>query len=149
MATLRQIEDFIAAQPIALAGVSRNPKKFGYVAFKELKEKGLDIIPVNPSADEILGTRVYPDINSLPGNTKGIIVMTRKDQTGEVVKTALARGIKNIWIQQMSETKEAIADAKDNGANLISGQCILMYYKPNGFHKFHGAIKKFFGGYPK
>ena len=149
MATLKQIEDFIASQPIALAGVSRNPRKFGHVAFKELKQKGLDIIPVNPSATEILGTKVYPDITSLPGNTGGLIVMTKKDQTGEVVKAAISRGIKNIWIQQNSETKEAIAQANESGVNLISGECILMYYKPNGFHKFHGALKKFFGGFPK
>jgi predicted CoA-binding protein len=55
MASLKQIEDFIASQPIAMAGVSRNPKKFGYMAFKELREKGLIVIPVNPSAAEILG----------------------------------------------------------------------------------------------
>ena len=25
----------------------------------------------------------------------------------------------------------------------------MMYYKPSGIHKFHGRLKKFFGGYPK
>ncbi len=50
-----------------MAGVSRNPKKFGFAAFKELKEKGMNIIPVNPYADEIHGSKVYHDIKSLPG----------------------------------------------------------------------------------
>ncbi len=53
MVKLQQIQDFIASQPIAMAGVSRNPKKFGFAAFRELKEKGMDIIPVNPHATEI------------------------------------------------------------------------------------------------
>ena len=36
MSTLKQINEFLDSQPIALVGVSRNPKKFGYTAFKEL-----------------------------------------------------------------------------------------------------------------
>ena len=51
MTTLKQINEFLDSQPIALVGVSRNPKKFGYAVFKELKEKGMKIIPVNPVAD--------------------------------------------------------------------------------------------------
>ena len=47
-----------------MVGVSRNPKKFGYAAFKELKEKGMKIIPVNPEADEILGEKSYSNVNS-------------------------------------------------------------------------------------
>ncbi len=39
MATLKQIKEFLDSEPIAMVGVSRNPKKFGYAAFKELKGK--------------------------------------------------------------------------------------------------------------
>jgi len=34
MNTLKQINQFLDSQPIALVGVSRNPKKFGYAAYK-------------------------------------------------------------------------------------------------------------------
>ena len=57
MNSLKQINQFLDNQPIAMAGVSRNPKKFGYTAFKELKGKGMKIIPVNPEADEIMGEK--------------------------------------------------------------------------------------------
>ena len=79
MATLRQIEEFLGSEPIAMAGVSRNPKKFGFVAFRELKEKGMNIIPVNPHAEEIHGSKVYHDIKSLPDDVRALIVMTGKD----------------------------------------------------------------------
>lgn len=149
MTTLKQINEFIDSQPIALVGVSRNPKKFGYTAFKELKEKGMKIIPVNPQASEIFGEKVYPDVSSLPSEVKGVIVMTKKDQTAEVVKEAKAKGIKQIWIQQMADTKEAMDELNDSDINYITGECILMHYKPHSIHKFHGAIKKFFGRFPK
>lgn len=149
MTTLKQIEDFIASGPVAMVGVSRNPKKFGQAAFKELKDKGLDVIPVNPAASEILGIKAYPNVNSLPDEVKGIIIMTKKDQTAGVVKDARAKGIKNIWIQQMADSKEAMKELEGSDINYISGECILMHYKPHGFHKFHRGLNKFFGRYPK
>jgi len=149
MASLNQIESFIASEPVAVVGVSRNPKKFGYTAFKELKEKGLKVIPVNPSATEILGTKSYPDVTSLPSEVGGVIILTKKEETARIVRDARAKGIKNIWIQQYSDSKEAIKELEGSDINYITGECILMFYKPHSIHKFHRAILKFFGKYPK
>jgi predicted CoA-binding protein len=149
MKSLKQIETFLASTPIALAGVSRNPKKFGQMAFKELKGKGLDIIPVNPAASEILGVKAYPDVRSLPAEVKGIIIMTNKKETASVVIEAKEKGIKNIWIQQSSDTPEAIRELEGTDINSIAGECILMHYKPDSFHKFHRSINKLFGIFPK
>jgi uncharacterized protein len=149
MVTQKQIDEFIASEPIAMVGVSRNPKKFGFTAFRELKEKGMNIVPVNPKAAEIHGVKVYPDIKSLPAEVKGLLVMTQKSATAGLVREAREKGIKHIWIQQMSESQEALKELESSGINYISGQCILMYYKPHGIHKFHGRLKKFFGRWPK
>ncbi|HOB82859.1 MAG TPA: CoA-binding protein [Bacteroidales bacterium] len=86
MVTLKQIEEFIALEPVAMAGVSRNPKKFGFAAFRELKEKGMNIIPVNPNATEIHGVKVFPDIKSLPENVKSLIIMTSRQKTAGIRK---------------------------------------------------------------
>ncbi|MFA5819478.1 MAG: CoA-binding protein [Bacteroidales bacterium] len=149
MTTLKQINEFIDSQPIAIVGVSRNPKKFGYTAFKELKEKGMDIIPVNPEADEIMGEKSYRNVKELPSDVKGIIVLTKKDKTASVVREAKEKGIKQIWIQQMADSKEALDELKGSDINYITGECILMHYKPHSVHKFHGSLKKFFGRFPK
>jgi predicted CoA-binding protein len=149
MTTLKQINDFIESQPIALVGVSRNPKKFGYTAFKELKQKGMNILPVNPEADEIMGEKSYKSVNLLPDDVRGIIIMTKKDKTASVIREAKEKGIKHIWIQQMADSEEALEALKDTDINYITGECILMYYKPHSFHKFHAGILKFFRRYPK
>jgi len=149
MTSLKQISEFLDSQPIALVGVSRNPKKFGYSAFKELKKKGMNIIPVNPEADEIMGEKSYPNVKELPSDVKGIIILTKKDKTASVVRDAKEKGIKHIWIQQMADSKEALDELKGSGINYITGECILMYYKPHSIHKFHRSFKKFFGRFPK
>jgi predicted CoA-binding protein len=149
MVKLKQIEDFLASEPIALVGASRNPKKFGFMAFKELKEKGMNVIPVNPHASEIHQVKAFPDVKSLPPDVRGLIIMTKKEQTAGVVREAKARGFKHIWIQQSSESKEALQELEGTDINFITGQCILMHYKPNSIHKFHRALNRFFGRYPK
>jgi predicted CoA-binding protein len=149
MATLKQIEEFFGSEPIAMAGVSRNPKKFGFAAFKELKEKGLNVIPVNPNAEEIHGAKVYHDIKSLPDNVRGLIVMTGKDQTAGVIREAKEKGIKQIWVQQSAESKDAMKELEGSGINYVTKECILMHYKPHSIHKFHAAIRKFFRSFPK
>ena len=149
MASLNQIEKFIASEPVAVVGVSRNPKKFGYAAFKELKEKGLKVIPVNPSSEEILGVKSYPNVSALPPDVGGVIILTKKDQTAGIVRETRVKGIKNIWIQQNSDTKEAIKELEGSDINYITGKCILMFYKPHSIHKFHRAIVKLFGRFPK
>ena len=149
MTTLKQINEFLDSQPIALVGVSRNPKKFGFTAFKELKDKGMNIIPVNPLADEIMGEKSYRNVKMLPPEVRSIIVFTKKNQTASVIRDAKEKGIKQIWIQQMADSKEALDELKDSGINFIAGECILMHYKPNSIHKFHGSLKKFFGRFPK
>jgi predicted CoA-binding protein len=85
MVALKQIKEFLASEPIAMVGVSRDPKKFGFAAFRELKEKGMNIIPVNPYAEEIHGTKVYHDLKSLPPGVGGLIIVTPKAVTAAVV----------------------------------------------------------------
>ena len=149
MVTLKQVDEFLGSGPIAMAGVSRNPKKFGFAAFKELKEKGMNVIPINPYADEIHGSKVYHDIKSLPSDVKGLIVMTNKGQTAGVIREAKEKGIKQIWIQQMAESKEALKELEGSGINYITKECILMHYKPSSIHKFHSAINKLFRRFPR
>jgi predicted CoA-binding protein len=149
MVTQQQITNFLANKPIAMAGVSRNKKKFGYTAFKELREKGLELIPINPNAEEIDGLKAYPSVSDIPDGIHALLIVTKKEQTASVVRSAREKGIKHIWIQQMSETPEALAEVNGADINLISKQCILMHHSPNGVHKFHRNIKKFFGRFPK
>lgn len=146
---MKQIEEFLASETLALAGVSRNPGKFGAAAFKELRAKGMNLVPVNPHAEKIMGIDVYHDVKSLPEDVRGLIIMTRKDQTAGIVRDAREKGIKQIWIQQMAGSREAMDELEGSDINCITGECILMHYKPSGVHRFHKKLRRFFGLFPK
>jgi uncharacterized protein len=151
MITRKQVDEFYQQPAIALVGVSRNPKKFGYQVFKTMADKKkYTLYPVNPNTDEIDGQKCYRDIASLPQDAQSIVIMTKKVKTEETVKLAVQKGIKNIWIQQGSHTLDALRIAKESGANVIYGKCIMMFSDPvAGVHKFHRSMMKFFGRLPK
>jgi uncharacterized protein len=151
MITKAQIDQFFSMPDIALVGVSRNPKKFGHVVLTTmLEKKKYKLYPVNPNADEIAGQKCYHDIQSLPADVNAIVMLTKKDSTEDAVRQAVQKGIKNIWIQQGTHTLDALRAAKESGANVIYGKCIMMFSEPvSSVHKFHRSVMKFFGRLPK
>ena len=150
MTTLNEIKKFLEPRKFAIAGVSRNEKKWGGAIFKELREKGFELYPINPNADEIQGVKCYRSVNELPDDVKYLHVTTKKSETEAVVKEASEKGIEIIWIQQGSQTPEAIAAAEKAGIPLIFKKCIMMFAEPvKSIHGFHRSIVRLFGGYPK
>ena len=141
---------FFDSPKLAIAGVSRNPKKFGFSAMNKLKGAGFEIFLVHPEVDTLHGEKCYRDVSSLPDGIGGMLILTPRASTLSVVEGAVKRGIPNLWIQQMSETPESIEYAVNSKINLVAGQCILMFTPPvDSLHKFHRAIKGFFGLLPK
>jgi predicted CoA-binding protein len=150
MTSLATIESFLSTKKLAIVGVSRNPKKFGRVVYETLKEKGFTVYGVNPYTESLNGDPCYPDISSLPSEVDRVFIVTPPDKTAENVQQAMEKGIRNIWIQQRSDTGEALDMLKEKDVNLIHNQCILMYAAPvQGVHKFHRFLNKLFGKYPK
>jgi predicted CoA-binding protein len=150
MTTLAIIESFLSPKKLAIVGASRNPKKFGRQVYDALKEKGFTVYGVNPNAAYLNGDPCYPDITSLPPEVDRVYIVTPPEKTAENVRMALDKGIKNIWIQQRSDSGEALEMLKDTDVTLIHNQCIMMYASPvKGPHKFHRFINKVFGKYPR
>ena len=151
MKTSKQaIESFLSNKKIAIAGVSRNAKKFGYVVLQELTQRGYDVYPVNPNTNSLGGIPCFQSISALPPDVRNLLVVTPKENTTGIVQEAVGKGISSIWIQQMSDTPEAIRIAEESKVNLVTKQCILMWTNPvKGIHKFHRTIKKLFGMLPK
>lgn len=148
--TKQLIDNFYREKKIAIAGVSRNPKKFGNQVLTELTKKGYEILPINPKASSIDNIKCFPDIESLPADAQSLLILTPKDQTDAVLRSALNKGIKNIWVQQMSETADTIKIAEEYQKEIIHHKCIFMFSEPvAGFHKFHRTLVKLFGSMPK
>jgi uncharacterized protein len=150
MVSLSSIQNFLSAKEIAVAGASRNPRKFGNVVLKELQSKGYKLYPINPNASSINDLPCYESVAALPPQVTHLFIVTRPAQTMEVLEGAINRGIRNVWIQQKSDTPQVLEKARQHGIELVHGECIMMHAEPSkGFHHFHKAVRRFFGRMPK
>ncbi len=149
MTTKAAIDSFLSQPTIAVVGVSRNPNKFGNIAYRELKAKGIKVFPINDKAEQVEGDRCYPDLNSLPVKASGIVVSVPPPQAEKVVEQAFNAGILNVWLQQGSESPASLQFCKDHNVNVISGECILMFAHPKFPHTAHRWLWGVIGKLPK
>lgn len=146
--TKQNIDAFYASKNIAVVGASVKTRKFGNDIIKEFVNKNFVVYPVHASADTIENQKSFKSIADLPSEVDSILISVNKNKTNEIIAEAKQKGIKNIWVQQMSDNAETSNYAAD--CNLITRQCVLMHMEPvSGMHKFHRSIKKFFGKLPK
>ena len=145
-----EVTNFLKNKSIAVVGVSRNKKKFGYIAYKNLKDKGYKVFPINPNVEAVDSDKCYPNLSSIKENIEGVLLVVPPQQSEQVVKEANNLGIKSIWFQQGSSSNEAVKFCEANDMSVVSGECIMMFTEPvESIHKFHRWIWKIFGKLPK
>ena len=110
----------------AVVGASRDPRKYGYQVYKDLKNAGYEVYPVNPNAREILGDKCYPSLESLPVKPDVVDLVVPPKITESVVKTCKKLGIKKVWLQPGSGSEMAINVCRKNGMDVIHGVCVMV-----------------------
>jgi len=150
MISKKDIEKFLEPKKLAIAGVSRDPKKFGFQVYEELRKRGYEVFPVNPQTSELSGEKCYHSVSELPAGIDRLLIVTPKLETDTVLREAIKRGITRVWVQQMSETKDTAKIAAEAHVDLIHKKCIFMFAEPvTSIHQFHRTIMKWFGLLPK
>lgn len=140
-----QINDFFNSKCYAISGVSRDKNKFGHKVYEAFKEHGKIVLPINPNMEKIDDVNVYSSIAGLPDDVDAIVILNNRNRSQEIINQAIAKGIKNIWIQQKSDPIGFRTTSTDPIYNVITSECILMWMEPvKGFHKFHRFFKTFF-----
>ncbi|MEM2083042.1 MAG: CoA-binding protein [Nitrososphaerota archaeon] len=118
---------------IAIVGVSRDPEKYGYKVYKDLKEAGYKVYPVNPNASEILGDKCYPNLESLPIKPDVVNIVVPPNITEKIVKECKKLNIKKVWMQPGAESEEVIKFCNENGIDVVYGVCIMIERKSMDF----------------
>lgn len=137
------VADFFNSKRFAVVGISRNNAKFGNTLYRELKSRGLAVVPIHPTLDSFDGDSCFRNITDANPKVDAVIINVSKEQAKAIVEEANQVGIKQVWLQQGSETAETIQLAKSFNINVISGKCILMYAEPvKSIHAFHRFIWK-------
>lgn len=109
---------------IASVGLSSNPSKVSYGVVAYLKSQGFRVIPVNPTAKEILGEISYPDLLSVPEPIEVVQVFRRPEDVPPVVDQAIQIGAKVVWMQLGISHAEAARKAEAAGLKVVMDHCM-------------------------
>lgn len=85
---------------IAIIGASNTPGKIGHTVVKNLIESGYEggIYPVNPSADEIMGLKVYRSVLDIPGQVDAAALTVPAKFVIDATKECGEKGVKGLIV---------------------------------------------------
>ena len=91
---------FFKPQTVAIIGASQKPNKVGYKILENLIRAGYTgkIIPVNPSADSILGKKCYRSLLEFGDNIDQSVIVVPRAAVMDSVKESIASGAKAITV---------------------------------------------------
>jgi predicted CoA-binding protein len=104
--------------------LSTNPAKDSYEVAGYLQRQGYQIIPINPTAVEILGEKAYPDLISVPGEIDVVDIFRPSKDVPPIVDQAIRKGVKAIWMQLGIAHSEAAQRAEAAGIQVVMNRCI-------------------------
>ncbi len=94
------LESLLCPKTVAVIGASRTPGKVGHDIVKNLKGGGFQgkIVPVNPSADEVLGLACYPDLKTFGEQIDLSIISVPTRGVKEAIESSIGAGAKSIVV---------------------------------------------------
>ena len=153
MSSMAAIQDFLSHKRLAMVGVSRQRTEFSRIVYRELRDRGYDVVPVNSNTNQIDGQKCFARIEDIEPPVEAALLMTPAEATTAAVRGCQAAGVKSIWIfgsgRKTSLDPEALSLCGENHISLVPGECPLMFLPHTGFiHRAHGFVRKITGGFP-
>ena len=155
MPTLQDaVNDFLAQQRIAVAGVSRASDAAANLIYRRLRDADYDVFAVNPAATTVEGDPCFTDLASLPERPDGLVIATPPEAAPALVRACADLGIPRVWMHRSFGTGSVSDEATDLGQKLgltvIPGACPMMFLDPvDGGHTCIRWMLKWTGGLPK
>jgi len=132
------IKKFIAPRIMGVVGASDNPKKFGYLAYRELKKRGYTLYPVNTARTTIDGDTCFHSVHDLPPEVVHLLVVLPPQSTENLIREIDPSVIRMVWMQNGAESMEAVDMCREKEIEAVYRQCILMHASPvRSYHLLH------------
>src|SRR5260370_42494077 len=95
---MHRIQDFLAQKRFAFVGVSRQPRDFSRMLFREFRVRGYDVVPVHPSSDDIDGVSCARSLGAIDPQVEGVLLMTKPEVTSALLRECAQAGVKRVWL---------------------------------------------------
>ena len=140
------LSDFFEPRSVGIIGSFREGFFGGYTTVKSLLNAGYkgEIYPVNPGYEAVLGLKVYPSLEDVPGRPDVVLIMINAGSVGHVLQECGSRGVRAAIVvadgfaerdQDGVRLQEEIVDiAGKNGIRIIGPNTAGIVNTENGFN---------------
>jgi uncharacterized protein len=124
------IRALLASKPrIAMIGASPSPVRPSHGVLLDLLGLGYDVVPVNPTVDEVAGLRSYPtlvDAVAETGAVEIVDVFRLPPACPEHAREAVQVNAGCLWLQLGSASREAGRIAHAGGLSIVMNRCLAV-----------------------
>ncbi|WP_299234521.1 CoA-binding protein [Natronomonas sp.] len=128
--TDEQLRDVLGSETIAVVGCSATPHKQAHAVPKFMRNRGYEIVPVNPYADEIFGVEPYDSLSEVDAEIDLVDVFRPSEEVSGIVEEAIARAdVGAVWTQLGIRDREAGARLESAGKRYVEDRCLKVEYQ--------------------
>lgn len=114
---------------IAIVGISDKPDRPSYRVSKYLLDVGYEIIPINPTLEQVHGIKAIKSLAELDGDVDMINVFRRSEETVAVAEAAALTNAKVLWLQLGIANERSAEIAEAAGQQIVMDKCILIEHQ--------------------
>ena len=123
------IQSIFQMRSIAVVGMSPKPERPSHYVAIYMKEKGYNIIPVNPGHKKIAGMTCYPSLLEIPYKIDVVDVFRRPEHVLPIAELAVEICAKALWLQDTIINVEAAEIAEKAGLLVVMNDCMLRRHR--------------------
>ena len=125
-----ELRSILELDTIAVVGCSATPGKAAHDIPTFMRERGYDVIPVNPYADEILGREPYDSLADIEESVDVVDVFRPSDEVAGIVDEALDRDdVAVVWTQRGIRDPQSGERVEDAGRKYVEDRCLKVEYR--------------------
>ncbi|MBZ7939332.1 MULTISPECIES: CoA-binding protein [Campylobacter] len=110
---------------IAVVGLSVDSSKASYIVAQYLQENGYKIYPVYPKFEEVLGEKIYRNLEDINEKIDLVLMFRKGSFAANLLPIIIQKGIKNFWLQLGIFNDEVREKCQKLGINFVQDRCIM------------------------
>ncbi len=111
---------------VVMLGASDNPDRYSNKAFRILREKNHDVVPVNPSLDTLEGVRVAHSLSEAPRNPNVLTVYVNAIRSTELSSDILALAPRTVIFNPGAENSELDRRLREVGIKTLNACSVVL-----------------------
>ena len=124
-----EVKGILKLRNVAVVGASRDQSKPSHYVPKYLSAHGYNIIPVNPFLSEILGRKSCPGLAEVAEQVEVVDIFRPSRDVLPIVRDAIKKGVKVVWMQEGIYNREAADEAKKHGIKAVWNRCMMKEHR--------------------